>query len=333
MRRIHPDVTLDELRRAQELLRAAIRAKWDPPAHEGTVRLEALLPELPQQKCVELLAAAATRDAATRASVEKALRRSAPSMAPWTTLPDLIIHRIAMQLQGRDALLWCAACRTFRAAQPPVRTLNIGVRIGHPEPAEDERTAAEDGLVLDFPNHNDAAHRIIDSVSARHGAELRVLRIDAVHGSDTTDATDPTQFAPKRLRGPGWENRVHGAKLTGLQKLYISHPAAGNTAPNLPGQETLAVCAKALLRSVAGTLRDLDVRCVIRLSYTDLIEVMPVVGPGLHHLKIHVVPWSPFSQEARGLPEHTEQLLAAVGQHCSALRSLAEVVAHREARR
>ena len=85
-RKIHPDVTLDELRRAQELLRAAIRAKWDPPAHEGTVRPEVRL-ELPQQKCVELLAAAATRDAATRASVEKALRRSVPSTAPWTTLP------------------------------------------------------------------------------------------------------------------------------------------------------------------------------------------------------------------------------------------------------
>ena len=332
MRRIHPDVTLDELRRAQELLRAAIRAKWDPPAHEGTVRLEALLPELPQQKCVELLAAAATRDAATRASVEKALRRSAPSMAPWTTLPDLIIHRIAMQLQGRDALLWCAACRTFRAAQPPVRTLNIGVRIGHPEPAEDERTAAEDGLVLDFPNHNDAAHRIIDSMSARHGAELRCLRIDAVQGTYRDAQNECVQ---KALRGPGWGDRVHGAKLTGLQKLYIRHMPAGYTGPEDASvvRETLAACTKALLRSVAGTLRDLDVRCVIRLSFTDLLEVMPVVGPGLHHLKIHVVPWSPFSQEARGLPEHTEQLLAAVGQHCTALRSPAEVVAHREARR
>ena len=84
---------------------------------------------------------------------------------------------------------------------------------------------------------------------------------------------------------------------------------------------------------VGCTLRELEVSCVIRLNYRDLLEVMPVVGPGLHHLKIHVVPWSPFSQEARGLPEHTEQLLAAVGQHCSALRSQAEVVAHREARR
>ena len=38
-RKIHPDVTLDEMRRAQTLLRAAICAKWDPPAHEATVRL------------------------------------------------------------------------------------------------------------------------------------------------------------------------------------------------------------------------------------------------------------------------------------------------------
>ena len=90
------------------------------------------------------------------------------------------------------------------------------------------------------------------------------------------------------------------------------------------------MCTKALLRSVAGTLRELDVHCVIRLSFRDLLEVMPVVGPGLHHLKIKVVPWNPFSQHASGRFEHTEELRAAVAQHCTALRSPAEVVAHRD---
>ena len=339
-RKIPEEVTLDELRRAQTLLRAAIRAQWDPPAHEGTVRLEARVAELPHQKCAQLLTAAATRDAVTRASVEEALRRSVPSTAPWTTLPDLIIHRIAMMLQGRNALLWCAACRAFRAAQPAVRTLNIGNVFGFgPGAAEAEAAAtaaAEDGLVIGFPNHDDAAHRIIDSMSARHGAELRCLRYDAVHASHHDPHTNA--LAPKPLRGPGWENRVHGAQLTGLQKLHITHRAAGHSFGNhqlqdLPNQETLPVCTKALLRSVAGTLRELDVHCVIRLSFRDLLEVMPVVGPGLHHLKIKVVPYNPFHQQASGRLEHTQELLAAVTQHCTALRSPAEVVAHRDARR
>ena len=167
-------------------------------------------------------------------------------------------------------------------------------------------------------------------MSARHGAELRCLRIDAAQGSYLDPHTN--EISPKPLRGDGWEDRVHGAKLTGLQKLYIKHRPAGYTGEeDASVRETLAACTKALLRSVAGTLRDLDVHCVTRLRFSDLIEVMPVVGPGLHHLKINIIPWSPFSQESRGRVEHTQQLLAAVTQHCTALRSPALVFAHREA--
>ena len=170
-------------------------------------------------------------------------------------------------------------------------------------------------------------HRIIDSVSARHGAELRCLRSMPSRGR-----TAAQNDLLKRCAVPGG-NRVHGAKLTGLQKLYIRHRPPVTGPYELQLSRTLAVCTKALLRSVAGTLRDLGVRCVIRLSYTDLIEVMPVVGPGLHHLKIKVVPYNPFHRQGSGRLEHTEELRAAVAQHCTALRSPAEVVAHREARR
>ena len=108
---------------------------------------------------------------------------------------------------------------------------------------------------------------------------------------------------------------------------------AGYTGPEDASvvRETLAACTKALLRSVAGTLRDLDVHCPIRLTFRDMLEVLPVVGPGLHHLKIKVVPYNPFHQQASGRLEHTEELRAAVAQHCTALRSPALVFAHREA--
>ena len=106
---------LDELRRAQELLRAAIRAKWDPPAHEGTVRLEARVAELPHQKCAQLLTAAATRDAVTRASVEEALRRSVPSTAPWTWTCWPARRRAS---RGPTARRSASAPRASRSATP-----------------------------------------------------------------------------------------------------------------------------------------------------------------------------------------------------------------------
>ena len=87
-----------------------------------------------------------------------------------------------------------------------MRTLNIGPVFGFGQGAAEAEAAAtaaaEDGLVIGFLTMM-MLRTVIDSMSARHGAELRVLRYDAVHGSDPT--TQRTQRSrPKPLRGPGW---------------------------------------------------------------------------------------------------------------------------------
>ena len=125
-RKIPEEVTLDELRRAQTLLRAAIRAQWDPPAHEGTVRLEARVAELPHQKCAQLLTAAATRDAVTRASVEEALRRIDRATARLRKVDD------PTGGHGALAAATLLRARTYRLLGRPRRAYGALQRAGDP---------------------------------------------------------------------------------------------------------------------------------------------------------------------------------------------------------
>ena len=307
------EVPLHDLRRSCDVLRHALKTRWDPPAPCGG-RYSTRLAMLSHEQLVTLLATAATGDSATRASVDDAILSTCPSSVTWAELPDVAVSRIAVMLEGRRGLLWCTVCRNFRAAQPPVRALTIGVshEVGLLPPAEEG-----DGLVIRFRNDGLLAHKIIESVAARHASELRRLSfVTLVHSPD-----EPLRRHPERR---------HGAHLTGLRQLEIVHASAGYSGPYpREGTNTLGRCAAELIGSVGGTLHELSVRATTKLRVHDLVPALPQLGPNLRKLHVDLIPFTPFRAFGSGKREDTEWLRAAARTHCPQLDAPV-LVAHRD---
>lgn len=289
-----------------QVLRSALRTMYDPAVK--THRLEARLPRLNHHQLSELLIAAFSRDSTTRREVEALLTTVQP---PWVTLPDRAVSNIAVHLQGRAGLAWCATCRWFRSVQPAMRVLAINTRYnschyrGLPE---------QFAMLFESDARRGGVHQIIESISPRHAAEIKHL------------------FVAPWLRSPNvplvlYPERTIGAHLTAVRELRVTHPGRGWTKGHVPA---FAQATCQLIRSVAPTLRTLDVRSCTQLQPTEIMDVIPVLG-GISSLCLHLVP--PGLDGPRGDPEDTLRLEACVEQVCTALEEPASIKCHRRGSR
>ena len=301
-----PDaVELNTLRHTQRVLRSALRERYDPAIESP--RLVARLSHLSFDQLAELLASACLRDSTTRAQTE-ALLCSVDSM-PWDTLPALVVSDIAVRLQGGDGLAWCAACHSFRTAQPALRVLVIGDSYDSgPFVASlrDEFTVTFEG---DY-ERDGGVHHIIESVSPRHAAELTHL------------------YAAPWLRSPDvplrlYPERVIGAHLTALRVLNLTHPGEGYTG-GFCAEFAAASCQ--LIQSVAPTLRTLDVQACTQFRTEDLLSVVPGLG-GLARLSLDISGGNMMGGEF-GDPEDTRRVKRLVRQVCTALEEPAYIKCH-----
>ena len=273
---------VEQLKQTLALLRAAHRTQCFAPRPEATARLVPRLAHASHAELVALLAAAAIRDEETLAAAEQVLTRH-HSACPWETLPDLAISTVASKLDGLAGLRWCAVCKAYRAAQPPVRILAIGSgslpkKFQEEHRAEDLENPGIGGIALSIKCDYDT-HRRIESISPRHAAKITHLSFAAV------DPRNGPTGEPLRdhLEQP------HGAHLTALRFLRVLHPTAGNTLPD--HRHTLASHVRELALSVSSTLRDLRITAATRFTAEDMISLLPHVGPRLHHLHADLVPF------------------------------------------
>ena len=303
-----PDaVELNTLRHTQRVLRSALRERYDPAVESP--RLVARLSHLSFDQLAGLLASASLRDSSTRAQTE-ALLGSVDSM-PWDTLPALAVSDIAVRLQGRDGLAWCAVCCSFRAAQPPLRVLVIGSSYD----TWRFKGSLRDELAVTFmgeyeQNVNGDAHRIIESMSPRHAAELTHL------------------YAAPWLRSPdvplrAYPERSIGAHLTALRVLNLTHPGRGWTG-GFCAEFAAASCQ--LIQSTAPTLRTLGVWACTQFRTEDLLSVIPGLG-GLARLSLDISGGNAMGGEF-GRPEDTRRVKRLVRQVCTALEEPAYVKCH-----
>ena len=304
------DMPLTKLLAIQlELRQTVIHQAWEPLA-EGKDRLGARLSHLSAEQLSELLVCAALRDSSILRSTEALL--SQVDDAPWASLPDLVVSRIAMLLQGAAGLAWCGCCAGFRGAQPAVHELCIS-------------TAAvpdEGRFRVSFSSGSDGAlaHRIIESISARHARELTHLHVSAWH---------VRAEAPLLLSSD--DDGAHGARLIALHTLDLRHMPAGWMGRGEDEAESaLGSLAADLIRNVAPSLRHLRVDAHNKLHTDDMLALLPDIGPNLHSLSVELVRrHSPG--KAAGDPADTDRLLEAALLHCQALRTPARIVCHHDA--
>jgi hypothetical protein len=236
----------------------------------------------------------------------------------WASLPDTAVYRIALLLQGVDALHFCGTCTAFRSVQPELEVLVIGGYFRAPEPGPEAQ-----GLTVRLGHDSRGrAHRIIESISPRHAGELSTLYVSAAQG----DPNVITRLSPELQ---------HGARLTALRELHLEHPAAGWTGGEhlLVPPNTLQACATQLIISVSSTLHTLEVRACIRLSANDFIRTVPFLA-SLRRLDVNLVPWTAgFRPLPRmgvlGNPDDTRRVAEAVREHCGALLAPANIICHR----
>ena len=304
----------DILRDLQLVLRSALRVLYDPPAENP--RLVARISRLGGDQLVELLAAAALRDSSTLRQSEAALRTV--DSPPWDALPGLVVSLVAVHLNGKDGLTWCAACRSFRLVQPPVRVLAVNEDTSYvlSRPADELPPDARPYLtvVLKDKVGNGYAHRILESVSPRHAAEITHLFFSPWLDIHVAEEGVPLLANPAH---------VIGAQFTAMQALYVTHPGRGYTGGRFAPFAN-ATCQ--LIRSVVPTLRTLSVNAITQLTPDDLLGVIPMLG-NLRRLRLHVRAPG-MGGFPTGRPGDTHRLKARVKQVCTGLERSASIKCH-----
>lgn len=271
----------------------------------------------------------AKRNAITPARAKVA---GAPATANWEELPKEVVTLIALAIPDdfRSALAWCSTCRSFRAAQPPIRSLQIGLSeyqlsngVHMPGRAYPVSTR---GLVVSFKTPDtfmkESVFWILERISPRHAAELNQICISTGRPWNRTPI----------LQHP---DRSFEDKFTSLQEFYINYETRGSTEPAL--NEGGLYVAK-LIKATAPTLTSLTIRCPTRqVDVTLLLLLFPHLS-NLEHLWINIVPFNPpgnpfDTTRASGNPESTERALEAATRHCINLVEPPHIVCHKAAGR
>ena len=303
-----PDaVDLGTVLHLQSVLRSALRELYEPAKEKP--RLAARLSRLSYDQLADLMASACLRDSTTLSQAEALL--SSVDAVPWDTLPALVVSAIAVCLQGGDGLAWCAACSSFRAAQPDLRVLVIN------NSSARRRTLrrvvelpGEFAVTFESGARNGGVHRIIESMSPRHAAELTHLYA----APWLEDPDEPLLLHPER---------VVGAHLTALRVLVLTHPGQGWTGGHCA---EFAATSCQLIRSVAPTLHTLDVWACTQLNTDELLSVIPGLG-GVACLSLDISRQNTLGG-AYGDPEDTRRVKRLIRQVCTALEDPAYIKCH-----
>jgi hypothetical protein len=282
---------------ARDELRATLANLFDPAAAKP--RLVARLEHLSYQQLRDQLARAALRDSVTLAQVETAL--CPLDTPPWSDLAEALVREIALHLQGGRALAWCATCRAFRAAQPPLRILSISTC----RSSEDDYSGYISQLTV--ARATEHAHRFINLISPRHASELTRLTMD-IH------LDSPHEWS--KYDQP-WS--VH---LSALQELEVMHGERGWTGGHF---DPFAQRTCELIRSVAPSLRSLGISACTQFKPEQISTVLPYLG-SLAHLALDLTPVNMLGGPS-GAPADTLRLQALVRQHCVSLQT-AYVLCH-----
>lgn len=253
----------------------------------------------------------AKRNAITPAKVAGA---PATATANWEELPKEVVTLIALAIPDdfRSALAWCSTCRSFRAAQPPIRSLQIGLSRAYP--------VSTRGLVVSFKTPatfmEESVFWILERISPRHAAELNQIRISTGRPWNRTPI----------LQHP---DRSFEDKFTSLQEFYINYETRGSTEP---AENEEGLCVAKLIKATAPTLTSLTIRCPTKqVDVTLLLLLLPYLS-NLEHLWIYIVPFNPFmSTQGSGNPESTERALEAATRHCINLVEPPHIVCHKAA--
>jgi hypothetical protein len=225
---------------------------------------------------------------------------------------------IAAKLQGRAVLAWCAACRAFRAVQPPLRVLTIDYHdedcsngLIHPCMQSQLRIHVRK---TDY-NAEMQCHRIIESISARHASEITHLYMNAIHPC-------PPDRPLRAL-----DAIAHGVQLTALRVLHIQQHGCGFTGdgPDSP-HNTLSYCNQLLILSVAATLRTLSITAFHRFAMDDVVALLSDMGGQLHYLAIDL------RDRTHSGPTATARVHQEARLRCRSLRVPAQIRCHQVAR-
>lgn len=237
------------------------------------------------------------------------------AVADWGSLPATAVSQIARLLAGADTFRWCAVCRGFRDVQPPLRALFIGDHSYDYDIDRWRNAASSDGVAVEIiSGAAGRAHRVVESLSARHAGELTHLYLDAVH------TWDYEAGAPHRLVSAATPLAQYGTHLRALQTLVVYHPAAGSTIGFIDGDPSLGGCLEQLIRATAPTLRALHLALSLCCSPELLERVVKLVGPQLHYLNLSCTPWSFGINRPAGEAADTIRIRGLVAERCRRLQ-------------
>ena len=193
---------------------------------------------------------------------------------------DNALKLILTFLPARNAFRFCTTCQQLRKIQLPLIALAVGGTT-----RETVRALSKYGLVHTCADET-GAHRVVESLSARHRKEIRYLEMNLVQIYDRrSDGWLPCLAAPEFLS-------MHGRGLDNLRILVLSQPPAGYSGAG----GDLQVCTSTFLLNVAPKLVALSVHAQIRFGSPTWIatQLLPICNPNLKLLKMHAVPWSAF---------------------------------------
>lgn len=249
-----------------------------------------------------------------RSALASVLARAGPAISD---LPEIVLAHVAILLAGPSSFAWCAANRRFQSAQPALRVLVLGALqcppwCHHHDLARRFQLHLGDGF---------NSHRIIERIPPRHASTITHLYVQAVQGCvmRCADAV-PTP----NLRGA---LDLHGQHLRALQAMHIEHRPAGFTGSTALPKDPLELCAMALIRSTASTLRILCIDASTRMPWRLIVNNNHLLR-NLEYVRLNLQPFR-VGKHAIGRPEDTELLQRVIKETCP--RAVSAVKCHSEA--
>lgn len=244
----------------------------------------------------------------------------------WADLSAAAIRLVTI-FAGTSGIHFCATCKAFRDAQPPLRGLIIDQEVGVSDLTwrDDDKEKLKDEFCVSVKSDIGSfkqPHKFIESLPDRYANEITHLYIEAIHGYD-----EENRVLSTLLNGPVEE---YGKNLISLCSLHLRHP------PSTPYSSTerlpisLRDCALQLVRATKATLRDLFVQVRIRFDVNDAVTMFEEIGlEKLHHLTLDLIPLpSRLFFIPQGNEADTIRLKQLAEEKCTSLQGNAAIVCH-----
>ena len=241
-------------------------------------------------------------------------------VAAWEELPATAVQRIAL-FGGIWGLQFCAACKAYRAAQPPLRVLIVNRDDNKKFRAE---TSNKDDFCCIIKKHSTSkptirTHRLLESIHPRYAKEITNLYATAIHEYDHNTKR------PEALLTNSLE--AYGASFTALKALHIWHPYLHHHNCR-PTDLDLHHCLTQLIRATKPTLRNLGIGGGAKdFSSQKCTPLFNDIGlEKLHQLRI-IIALHPLGSS--GQETETRRLQVLAKKCCPNLIEEAHIVCHK----